>query len=191
MPLVYEPPADGQVRQAELLTSVLEYQPARPDAASDGIAFRQVKHPLIVVMSQDCDLEQDFNIRLPSDADPLPLDEAENHRNALTHMLLCDAYTESELTQRLPDSFGSKERRFLAQNQNERYHRLDQAKIDGTDTEVDPLFIDFRRHFGVPSSHIYQQFADDTAGRLARLPVYYLHDLVDRFYGYLARVAIA
>lgn len=191
MGLVYEPAGNGPIRQAELLTSVSEFQAI---SAGDGdpaeIATRKVEHPLVVVMSQDCDLEQDFNVRHPADSPPLSREAAEVSPTALSHILLCDAHKESELKQRLPEGLGSKDIRRIAQNQNERYHRIEDAEIRDAGLEVEALFLDFRRYFSIPCPDIYDQLASTTAGRTARLPAYYLHDLNHRFYTYLARVAI-
>jgi hypothetical protein len=191
MGLVYEPAGDGPIRQAELLTSISEFQAiTEADGANAEIATRKVEHPLVVVMSQDCDLERDFNLRHPEDKEPPSREDAEVSPSALSHILLCDAHEESGLKQRLPDGLGSNDFRRIAQNQNERYHRIDSAGIRGTDVEVEPLFLDFRRHFSMPCPDLYNQLASATAGRTARLPAYYLHDLNHRFYSYLARVAI-
>lgn len=191
MGLVYEPANDGPIRQAELLTSIAEFQ-AVPDTDGDptAVATRKVEHPLTIVLSQDCDLEQDFHVRHPAEQPAPDREVVEASPTALTHILLCDAHEESELKKRLPDGLGSKDFRRIAGNQNERYHRIDGAEIRDTGVSIEPLFLDFRRHFSIPCPAIYEQFSSGTAGRTARLPAYYLHDLNHRFYSYLARVAI-
>ncbi len=191
MGLVYESASDGPIRQAELLTSISEFQ-AIPDANENPteVATRRVEHPLIIVLSQDCDLEQDFNVRHPAEKPPPDHEAVEASPAALTHVLLCDAHEESELKKRLPDGLGSRDFRRIAGNQNERYHRIDGAELGDTGASIDPLFLDFRRYFSIPCPAIYEQFASNAAGRTARLPAYYLHDLNHRFYSYLARVAI-
>lgn len=191
MALVYEQAGNGPIRQAELITSVSEFQTI---SATDGdpteIATRKVEHPLVIVLSQDCDLEQDFNARYPSGKPQLDRAEADVHPSALSHILLCDAHEENELRKRLPESTGSKDFRRIAQNQNERYHRIESAEIADTGSAVEALFLDFRRHFSVPCPDFYEQLDLGAVGRTARLPAYYLHDLNHRFYSYLARVAI-
>lgn len=191
MGLTYEPAGDGPIRQAELLTSISEFQ-AIPEMEGDSVdvATRRVEHPLTIVLSQDCDLEQDFKVRHPAEGAPPNREAAEASPAALTHILLCDAHEESELKKRLPDGLGSKDFRRIAGNQNERYHRIESAEIRDTGTDIEPLFLDFRRHFSIPCPAVYEQFASGSAGRTARLPAYYLHDLNHRFYSYLARVAI-
>ncbi len=191
MGLVYEPASDGPIRQAELLASIAEFQ-AIPDTDGDPteVATRKVEHPLAIVLSQDCDLEQDFNVRHPAEQPQPDRETVETSPTALTHILLCDAHEESELKKRLPSTFGSKDFRRIAGNQNERYHRIEGADIEGTGTTIEPLFLDFRRYFSIPCSAAYEQLSPGTARRTARLPAYYLHDLNHRFYSYLARVAI-
>jgi len=191
MALVYEQGGNGPIRQAEVLSSVSEFQAiSSTDGDADAIAIREVEHPLVLVMSQDCDLEQDFNVRHPTEKPPLSREDAEVHPTALSHILLCDAHEESELKKRLPESTGSKDFRRIAQNQNDRYHRIEGAAIRDTGQTVEPLFLDFRRHLSIPCPDIYQQLISKSAGRKARLPGYYLHDLNHRFHSYLARIAI-
>ena len=191
MALVYEPPNDGPIRQAELLKSVAEFQPISKTDEGDDLEIRKVDHPLAVVISQDCDLEQDFNLRFPGEGDPVSRDDADLSHRSISHVILCDAYPETELIRRLPDGFGSKDRRKVQQNQNERYHKLEAALIDGDESKpVEELFFDFRRFFAIPSPDIYDQLAAKTLKRIACVPAYYLHDISQRFFSYQARVAI-
>jgi hypothetical protein len=194
MALAYEPPGDGSIRQAELLSSVSELQAIDGGSAESGseIEIRKVEHPLAIVLSQDCDLEQDCHLRFPDDADPLPRDEADHHPHSISHVILCDAYSESELLQRLPEGFGAKDRKRIYQNQNERYHTLDEGVVATGSQEypVERLFLDFRRFFALPSPDLYDQLNGGSMGRVACLPAYYLHDLSQRFFSYQARVAI-
>jgi hypothetical protein len=191
MALVYEPPSDGPIRQAELLKSVAEFQPISKPNGDDDLEIRKVDHPLAVVISQDCDLEQDFDLRFPADGEPVERDAADMSHRSISHVILCDAYPEAELIRRLPDGFGSKDKRKIQQNQNERYHKLDAAPIAGDESkEVEELFFDFRRFFAIPSADIYDQLAAGTMERIACVPAYYLHDLSQRFFSYQSRVAI-
>ena len=191
MALVYERAGNGPIRQAELLKSVSEFQVvANPDGDPAEVFTRRIEHPLVIVLSQDCDLEQDFDFRFPAAEDPPSHSDIEVHPRTLSHIILCDVFEEGELKQRVPESFGSRDYKRIDQNQNERYHRFDGAGVAGTAEEIEPLFLDFKRHFSIPCSSAYEQLDSGPMGRTARLPAYYLHDLNHRFYSYLARVAI-
>ena len=78
----------------------------------------------------------------------------------------------------------------MFQNQNERYHTLEAAPIgpQGGPT-LEAIVLDFRKHSTVPTPLLYEQLTP-AATRTAVVPVYFLHDLMHRFYGYLSRVAI-
>jgi hypothetical protein len=192
MALNYEPPGEGPIRQAELLSSVWEFQVVGVPPEDDSeVETRQVEHPLAVVLSQDCDLEQDFDFRFPAEGEPPSRENSDGSPRTISHVIFCDAYPESELKRRLPEGLGSKDFRKIGQNQNERYHALNEAPIDGDESRrIEPLFFDFRRFFAIPSADIYDQLSDGSAGRVACLPAYYLHDLSQRFFSYQARVAI-
>ncbi len=192
MALVYEPSAPGgPIRQAELLSNVEEYQVELDDqGSSEALGFIRVEHPLVVVVSQDCDLEQDFNLRHPAGDQVITSEEADARATALPYVLMCEGYGEEELGGHLPDSFGSKDFRRIRQNQNERYHCLEEGRLGSPEETIEPLFFDFRRHFSLPSAGLYGQLDRGQVARRGRVPVYHLHDLVHRFFGYLSRVAI-
>jgi hypothetical protein len=189
--LIYDsPPSEGPLRQAEIVRDLVEHRTVSAQGGEGGqVDYLVVHHALAVVMSQDCDLEQDFAVRFPEGADPPDVEDAERHPNALSHVLLCDAYGVEEIRALVPN-FGSKDWRRVSKNQNERYHSLEAAPIGGPGgPELEAIVLDFRKHSTVPTSLLYEQLSP-SATRAAVVPPYFLHDLVHRFYGYLSRVAI-
>lgn len=190
MAFAYEAsPASPALRQAEVLQDLTEY---RAVGLSDGgaLEYLVVNHAAVVLLSQDCDLEQDCALRFPVDADAPPAEEIEMHANSLAQVLLCDAYGETEIRAKLTN-FGSKDWKRVEQNQNERYHGFAAAQV-GEDSEdvVDAMYIDFRKHFTVPTSFLYDRVAAGDVVRRAVIPPIHSHDLVHRFYGYQSRVAL-
>lgn len=192
MALRYRSAGDGPIRQTELLKDVVELQAVGPRlSGQEGrVSIRRVEHPLVIVLSQDCDLEQDFNLRFPKEAEPTSRDEADITPGCLSHVILCDAWSEEEYRRRLPKGINSYDRRKIGSNQNERYHRLESATIGEDGEEIDELFIDFRRFFALPSADLYDQVDGKDESRVACLPAYHLHDLAQRFFSYQARVAV-
>jgi hypothetical protein len=185
----YEPPPTTRaIRQAEFLRDVEEQRVI--GGAADALDYLTIKHALVVVMTQDCDLERDCDLRFPDEGEPPPAEEVEVDANSLAQILLCDAYSDTELRGKLTN-FGSKDWKRVVQNENERYHHFDAAEIeDGTGTPVDAVCIDFRKHFTVPSVYVYDRVAAKDTVRIAIVPPIYSHDLMHRFYGYLSRVAL-
>jgi hypothetical protein len=183
------PPRSPALRQAEVLANLNEYRAVRLDA-NGSLEYLVIGHPMVVVMSQDCDLEQDCALRFPSDGAVPSAEQIEMNANSLAQVILCDAYTETEIRAKLA-SFGSKDWKHVDQNQNERYHRFAAASV-GTDSQdvLDAMYIDFRKHFTVPTGFLHGRIAAAETVRRAVLPPVYSHDLIHRFYNYQSRIAI-
>jgi len=131
---VYEmSPMGLALRQAEVLQDLIEYRAVGIDGR-EGLEYLIINHAAVVILSQDCDLEQDCALRFPADAEASPAEEIELHANSLAHVLLCDAYSEPEIRNKLTN-FGSSDWKRVKQNQNERYHSLDAAQV-GTNVEA-------------------------------------------------------
>lgn len=190
MALVYEQASNGALRQAEILGPIVDYQAVLDQGnGDDPKSTRRRTHHRVIVMSQECDLEHDFETRYPNGQEPLSQKEAEESGRTLLHVLLCDIYAANELSELQPD-FKAKIFKRIEDNQMERYHYLGKASVFETADEVGPLFIDFRKYLAAPCGEVYDQLASESSQRIARLPAYYLHDLAQRFHSYLARIAI-
>ena len=186
MPLCYHPaPASGYLRQGEVLVGVVEHRADLPVGPAEGeVGVIAVEHPLVVVMTNECDLLHDRQARDGG---------AATAANSLQHVLLCDGYRVGdrvELRGRLALPGGDIAKR-VEGNQDERYHCFAGDSGQGAPTHVSPFFvIDFRRHFAVPTEQLYQGVTAGLVQRLAVVPPIHLHDLIHRFYGYLSRVAV-
>jgi hypothetical protein len=191
VPFQYAAPASSpELRQGELLRNVWEHRsvqtsPATPEVPPQVLA---VYHEVVVVLTADCDLLQDYNDR-PS-ADPSSSPEDPNSHRLLAHVLLCDAYDGAPLKVRFQQSrLWSR----VEKNQDERYHHLDAAtvgdEIQGA-TTIPDLYLDFKKAFGLSPESIYEGIRTGHVVRLAVIPPIYLHHLMHRFYGFLSRVAL-
>ena len=178
----------GPLRQAEILRDLVE--PRVVSGTTGQIQFVPVEHPLSIVMSQDCDLEQDFFLRFPLDGEPRPPEEVDRQPNALRAVLLCDAHEMTDMEAHFRQ-VGSKERDLVKKNQNERYHCLAEGSTPAGAT-APSLMLDLRTPFAVPAALLYEQLFDGeaAASRLGVIPDVHSHDLMHRFYTYQARVAL-
>ncbi len=77
----------------------------------------------------------------------------------------------------------------LRKNQNERYHHLPAARVGGAD-DLDDLYIDFKKVYGIPLKSLYTALNSGGITRVAVVPGPYLHDLIHRFYAFQSRVAV-
>jgi hypothetical protein len=178
---VYVRSSDGALRQGELLSSLVEVRRVL-QAVSQELQIDLVNHPYAIVISQDCDLEQDFFARTR------PAEIAKPEDKLLPGVLFCEVITATELRGRLADGQIWKQ---IIQNKNERYHYLReiQREFDLLDEGIPELGIDFKRYFTVPTGDIYSQIG--AAGRRrSHLQSPYLEHLSVRFANYLSRVAL-
>ena len=196
MPFAYDiPPSSGALRQGELLANVWVH---RVDHSAISIPKGSVPevesevHPLVIVMTAECDLYQDFAARLPQQQAQeahRPDMEDRSRTYLIPHVLLCDMYEEGRIKVQVPA--GSQIWKRIIQNQDERYHHLQAAPVgDPSCTELPALFLDFKKTFSLPTQSLCDGVSDVAVERLAVVPPVYIHDLMHRFYGFLSRVGL-
>src|SRR5207249_1307244 len=113
-----------------------------------GTHVRVVRHPLITILSPDCDLEQDYRARFVTHGNT-----EDSNPDILVHITVCDAFSAVEIKQR------AREWRRVFRNQNERYHRLSLASLELPTAIEDDLFLDFKRTFALPTDKLYDGIA--------------------------------
>ena len=185
MPFAYCPPTtEDRLVQGEVLGPLIEYVPLQPPvelAEGEGVQVRGVRYERAVVLTQDCDLLQDFRLRRNPD-----VQDPESDPRSVPHVLLCEMF--EDLRQRVAggDIFKRAKR-----NQDERYHAFPEAQIGQDEAARLPdLYLDFRKSISLPTRLVYEALEGGQVNRLAVLPMNYLHDLTHRFHGYHARIAI-
>ena len=178
------------LRQGEILTNVVELQ-VKPNSimnvdADDHYAVSPIKHPFAIVVSQDCDLEQDFNYRFRNIG---------NIRHDLPSILFCQAEEIGEFI--LSESYQSlfKSRTFAGNFKNNdafRYHFIQEvpADLDTRNCGLPELGIDFKRYFTMPTAEIYHRIELSHTKRRSVLNSPYRDHFSQRFYNYNNRVAL-
>ncbi|HEV8573566.1 MAG TPA: hypothetical protein VGR43_02555 [Dehalococcoidia bacterium] len=144
-------------------------------------------------MTPDCDLIWDFAARFPTPEvreaygpeDP----NIEIQTVAVPHVLLCEAYVEADARGRVQES---KLWKLLQQNRDERYHHFPSALIGEEEgaTRFEDVYVDFKKLLAIPTTQMYEGIKSGALLRIAWIPPVYRHDLIQRFYSYLARVAV-
>ena len=193
MPLEYlPPPASNALRQGEIIAGIWEHQ---SDSApvevleGSGISFDPISHPLLMVMTPDCDLLWDYEGRIRAQSEGQPIGDARDDPGVLPHVLLCDLFSHEEIRPRFTGQ--SDIWRRIRQNQNERYHHLPTAPVGDTADEVLPdLYLDFKKILTLPTHRFYEGLESASIKRLAIMPPIYLQDLMHRFYAFLGRVGV-
>jgi hypothetical protein len=187
-PLFYiASPSDGPLLQTEILSSVTEYRLVLESISSDdGPWFESITHQYAIIVSQDCDLEQDYRHRAKLKAEGKPL-EAEDEK-LLPNVLLCVVGPESAISSAMK---GTTLRERFKQNKEERHQFLKavEAEFDAEKSGIEAMGIDFKRYFSVPTEELYAQLSGDCKRRCSLAPQYLEH-FIRRFTNYLSRVAL-
>lgn len=190
MPFEYiDPSVPGPLRQGEILSDVwehrAEYPPIRLDEGTD-VNIQPISHPRLIVMSQDCDLVQDFEARRKLNELQQSEETEREVARLLPHILLCELYERDEIRSR----FQSDLWRRVTQNQDERYHCLPAAPLANEKGRLSEFFLDFKKILCLPTDRLYEGLESTQIGRVAVVPPIYLHDLIHRFYSFHSRVAL-
>ena len=166
------------LRQGEIISEYIQYQ-LNVDAMRQGIVeLTPIPHPYVVVLSQDCDLEQDYARRANGASE-----------NLLASVLFCAAAPADD-DFRHGVGLNSNEWKKVRQNNDPRFHfiRAASAAVDAVAVGFPELVVDFKQYFAVPTVEAY--YAIETARRRCRLVTPYVEHLTHRFAAQLGRVAL-
>ena len=207
MPSLYVRHNSPFLRQGEIISNLVEFKLRTSEAKSiNDVSEKgkadQITHQYVIVVSQDCDLEWDYKAR----------SEEASEDKLLTHILFCALFPLDEVRNR--GRLKSELWKRVGQNQDERYHHLDEAllisteqctnefvadihkmstedfhKKYGTEEIVPELIADFKTTFSLPNEFAYWLVASGQANRKGALFSPYLEDFMHRLYGFLGRVA--
>ena len=181
--------ADGSFLQTEILSDVTEYRLIADSILSDeGLEIVPIIHKLAIIVSQDCDLEQDYHRRREL-KESGQVTDAEDEK-LLPSILLCEVASESAIAAALKVQGRTVRERFR-QNKEERYQFLKavEAKADAEKSGIEAMGIDFKRYFSVPTEELYAQLRGDCKRRCSLGP-HYLEHFSRRFTNHLSRVAL-
>jgi len=169
------------LRQGEILTNVVRIKLDLATLGTSKLDVVTFVHPYAMIVTQDCDLEQDFNVRFrePKVSDKL-----------LPSILFCELATAVEL--RGTTGITSDIWRRISQNKDERYHFLQavEAGSDAQQSGLPELGIDFKRVFTLPTDELYLRIELGEAKRRSVLQSPYLEHLSERLAHFNSRVAL-
>jgi hypothetical protein len=177
---IYQPSVpSGALRQGEILTNLVQVC-LQPDTLFSGApVLDPMIHPFAIVMSQDCDLDQDFKARQGQGSD----------EKKLPNVLFCEVITAEQL--RGFEGINSTIWARVKINKDERYQFLQRVASaeDSLGEGLPELGIDFKRCFTLPTNEVYLRIEVDT-NRRCRLVSPFLEHFCARFAHYLCRVAL-
>jgi hypothetical protein len=178
---VAAPDAATCLRQGEILTDVRQVTLIPATIHDEKPKLRTTSHPHAVILTQDCDLDQDFFVRVagkPSD-------------KIIPSVFLCEVSTAEELFGIIRQT-NKKLWDRIRINKDERYHFLQKVEpgCDRLNVGLPELAIDFKRYFTLPTDEVYHRIEIHHASRRCVLVSPYLEHLTSRFAFYLSRVAL-
>jgi hypothetical protein len=163
-----------ELRQSEIITDLTQYV---YDPVAGGAVT--VVQPYVVVLTQDCDLLQDYERRQSGES------------GTLNGILFYEAQPTPDARLGMPRGGDIWKR--VYNNKDERYHYLEKvpANCDCLGQGLPDLVIDFKRCFTLDIPEIYRQLsAGERARRRTRLETPYREHLQARVAFYLQRVGI-
>lgn len=187
-PAIFQP-----LRQGEIVGPLWEHRTVYPPSAirhASQVGVQSIPHALVIVLSPDCDLIWDHEIRFDCDPGGPPPDlDIEEHPRAVTHLLLAELFSRDELRRRFTNEPDVWKR--VTKNQDERYHRFRASEVgEGSGFVLNDLFVDFKKAFSLPVDRVYEGVLSQMVHRVAVLQEVHVHDLIHRFYGFLSRIAV-
>ncbi len=178
----YHRSTERRYEQGDLLRDITVVEWA--EAVEGELQIRERELQYAVVLSQDCDLEHDYNSRLNT--------ESKDSDKHLQHLLLCPAYPASTLRtgQHLAglnmsmQTINSSEWKKLTQNNLPRYHYLPSE----LNLQVPDLVVDFKHYVTLPRDVVYRETYQ--AKYFATIEIVFRDHLSGRFAHYLSRIGL-
>lgn len=183
VPNPYEDSRSDRLQQGDIFRDVTLVEGVEKEKDAVIAFYRTFSH--LIVLSQDCDLEQDFWNRSNLDS--------KTNDKYLQSVLLCPAYIAEafrkglhleDLQLKMQDWPSKNDWKRIVQNREARYHYL----VEFPDLQIPELVVDFKHCVTAPRNVLYR--ADLKAGYLGTVSELYRESLSGRFAHYLSRVAL-
>jgi hypothetical protein len=160
-------PSEGEIRQGEIISDLIQARLNITTVDATSVPkVERVKHPYAIIVSQDCDLLQDFRAR-SGVAKPDKM---------LPNILFCEVTTAVELCLG-GNGMSARERELFVKNKVERYHFLQKVAPDADALRegLPELGIDFKRYFSVPTDEVYKRLTFEAKRRCYMNSPYFEH----------------
>ncbi len=175
-PIYRRAPVGDCLCHGEVLSGLVRFRRDPAKIEEPELSVLRVEYPYVLVLSQSCDLLQDFNGR-------------RDDKPQLPEVLFCHVPTADDLRKACG---GSDIWKRIKQNKDERYHFLEKIapEHDSCKEGVPELSVDFKRYFTLPTDEVYRLLELQSAMRRAVLCTPFLEHLSSRFAYFLGRIAL-
>ena len=192
---MYSPSPDGiaaALRQGEILSNLvqirIDLENIRSSLVDENVRYAgtPIEHPYAIVVSQDCDLNQDFFFKFH---------QRGKERHTLPSVLFCEVTEAEELVYGDRNATVFQEgaiRQDFRNNNDYRYHFLQAIpeSLDRAGDGIPELAIEFKRYFTMPSDEVYRRIEVKQAQRHCHLLSPYREHFINRFHNFNNRVAL-
>lgn len=187
---------NSNLRQGEIVSNLIQvhFDLNSYVSTSEYRAIERI-HEYAIIITQDCDLEQDFRARTT---------DSSQHR-LLPNILFCEVELATELRygSSNPDYPQDKQARHsklmnsatwkaISQNKDERFHYFQKVRPDEDLQQegLPELCLEFKRYFTVPTDEVYFRIDQGQTKRRCKLTSPYLEHLSSRFHYFHSRIAL-
>jgi hypothetical protein len=180
--------ANGRIRQGDILRDInFIYEWRLEDENSNKYIVKDYEFAYTVILSQDCDLEQDSVNRTNIND--------KNQDAYIPSILVCPAYDETKFRKGLHlDDYDllmeekhSKEWNYIRSNREPRYHYL----MPDPNFQAPELVLDFKHFYTLPNKFLYSIYNNEYQKHyLASLKILFRERLCQRFSYYISRVGL-
>lgn len=191
---IYRASASRALRQGEIITgleqTVINLNTLQRKQGKIDYEVYDIPHPYAIVVSQDCDLEQDFNLR----AKLRVKSDATLKLRLLESILFCvvEAADKTASEHPLDEVRSSRGFERIVKNKDERFHYFEAilSQNDSVREGLPELVVEFKRFFTIPTAEVYKKLRLGLAKRRCQLCSPYLEHFSVRFHYYHSRVAL-
>lgn len=175
---------EPRISQGDIIRDVEYIELVSEEAGK--LTIDKVRFPLVVVLTQDCDLLWDYRLRW---AEPKPSNQDKKLFSVLVapmynaeHVYSGEQLTELRMKMQTFNRDGT-QGQFLRNNSNPRFHYLEfDAGI-----QVVPSVVDFKHYFSVNVEYLKEI---KNSNFVCQLPTLFREDICQRFSSFLSRIAL-
>jgi hypothetical protein len=183
--LIYRPSDPKKsLRQGEILTGVIQFQPISNllSPELEKTQFQPIIHNYAIIISQDCDLDWDYQARQNKD----------KLHKLINSVIFCEVYTAQEIRFDKILNINSSEWNLVKSNRHQQYHFFEKVpnNCELIQAGLPELTVDFKKVFGIDAEFLYHQISKNITKRRTILQSPYLEHFSHRYHDYHGRIAL-
>lgn len=178
----YEASVLGPIRQGEIISGLPQVKLDLIGIEAGEYRINLEVHPFVIVTSQDCDLNWDYQAAHGEPSAP--------YGSQVPNILCCMAIEADKLRQN--SQLNSSKWRRVIKDDEERYQIINEVRPeeDAVGSGLPQLGVDFKRYFTVPAEEMYFRLRSGEAVKRCKMVSPFLEYFIRRFNNYQSRIAL-